>query len=71
MSKDERSSPKTWNNDLKQWIFDDDVIQNGEDFMSLETPYRALDAAMVPVTINFKFDQDNKDEFIENLTLNC
>ena len=36
--------------------------------MSLETPYRALDAAIVPITINFKFDQDN-GEFIENFTL--
>ena len=29
--------------------------------MQLETPYRALDAAIVPITINFKFDQDNEN----------
>lgn len=68
VSKDSDPVPITWNKNLKQWMYDDDVIQNGEDFMSLETPYRALDAAIVPITINFKFDQDN-GEFIENFTL--
>ena len=34
---------------------------------SLVTPYRALDAALVPITVNFTVDQ--KNDFIKSLTL--
>ena len=51
----------TWNNDVKQLLYDDDVkISDGSEFMSLVTPYRALDAAIVPITVNFKVDQKKK-----------
>ena len=67
-SKDKLPAPNTWNNDLKELIFDDDIIMDGSKMMSLSTPYRALDAAMVPVTIKFDNNQSN-DEYIKNLTL--
>ena len=68
LAKDKSPEPVTWNKELKEWIYGDEQILDGSDLFSLQTPYRALDAAMVPISINFKVDQ--KDEFfIKSLTI--
>ena len=58
----------TWNNYLKEITFGDDIISDGSSLLELETPYRALDAAIVPITVNVKKKQ-NSDEFVKTLTL--
>ncbi len=42
---------------IKNSLFGDKYVQNGEDILSLETPVRAMDAAIVPITIRSKLDQ--------------
>jgi sulfur-oxidizing protein SoxY len=44
-------------NEIKASLFEDRTILDGKDVIELETPYRALDAAIVPVTIKSKFEQ--------------
>ena len=58
----------TWNSYLKEITFGDDVISDGSSFLELETPYRALDASIVPITVNVRKKQ-NPDEFVKTLTL--
>ena len=67
-SKDKAPVPVTWNENLKELLYDNDVISDGSKIMELTSPYRALDAAIVPITISFKIDQDG-EEYIRNLTL--
>lgn len=50
--------PDTWNNELKNQLFEDIILEDGKDLFSLVTPYRADDAAMVPISINFNSNQD-------------
>lgn len=67
-SKSEAPVPVTWNESLKENLYDDDVIADGSKIMELTTPYRALDAAIVPIKISFKMNQDG-EEYIKGLTL--
>ena len=69
ISKNNLPKPETWEKEVKQLLYDKrDIIMDGSDIMSLETPYRALDAATVPVTV--KFNENQKDDnFIKSLTL--
>ena len=67
-AKDNLPEPKTWNTDLKELIYGDDEILDGSHLFTLDTPYRALDAAIVPISINFKIDQ-REDYSIKSLTL--
>lgn len=68
LANDKLPEPITWKNDLKEWIFGEDKIANGEHLFTLDTPYRALDAAIVPITVNFKVPQ-TKDYYVKALTL--
>ena len=68
-ANDKKPEPLTWEQNVKGLLYDDDVeIMDGSDFMILETPYRALDAAIVPITINFLKDQSPTD-YIKHLTV--
>jgi len=68
-SRDNSPEPVTWNTVLKDAIYDEeDVILDGSKIMNMESPYRALDAAIVPITINFKIDQKDK-RYIKKMTL--
>ncbi len=68
-AKDSSPPPVTWEKNVKQLLYDDDVIiRDGSGLMELVTPYRALDAAIVPVTVNFTENQTDKD-FVKYLTL--
>ena len=68
-AKDNPPEPVTWNENLKELLYDDDeIILDGSDLFSLQTPYRALDAAIVPITVNFKQDQKT-DKFVKSLIL--
>ena len=67
-AKDKAPEPVTWNNDLRELIFDDDIIKDGSHIFSLDTPYRALDAAIVPISINFNKPQTDEN-FVKSLTL--
>lgn len=65
----EKPKSQTWENNVKQLLYDQDVkLENGSNFMSLETPYRALDAAMVPIKIKFLKDQTDND-YIKSITI--
>ena len=61
--------PVKWKEEIKSLIFDEEEkILDGTGVFKLETPYRALDAAMVP--INVKFPKNQTDEvFVKSLTL--
>ena len=67
-SKDKGPVPVTWNENLKELLYDNDVINDGSAIMEMISPYRALDAAIVPISISFKIDQD-EEEYIRDLTL--
>jgi len=68
-AKDNPPDPITWNENLKELLYDDDeVFLDGSDFFSLQTPYRALDAAIVPITINFTQDQ-KIDNYVKSLII--
>jgi sulfur-oxidizing protein SoxY len=67
-AKDKSPEPVTWNNYLKEAVFGEEIINDGSHMFSLDTPYRALDAAIVPISINFKKPQSNKT-FVKSLTL--
>ena len=67
-AKDKSPEPITWNNYLKEAVFGEEVINDGSHMFSLETPYRALDAAIVPISINFKKPQSNEN-FVKSMTL--
>ena len=55
-------------NDIRDMLYEDKAIEDGKDVISLTTPYRAEDAAIVPITIAAAKPQ-TKDEFIESITL--
>ena len=57
VAKDKSPEPVTWNSYLKEAVFGEDVINDGSHMFSLDTPYRALDAAIVPISINFNKPQ--------------
>ena len=67
-AKDPPPEPVTWNQDLKELVYGDDIIKDGSALFSLDTPYRALDAAIVPISINFKNTQ-TKENYVKSLTL--
>lgn len=60
--------PVTWNEYLKETLYDDEKIFDGSSFMFLETPYRAADAAMMPISLRFKNNQ-NADAYVKNVTI--
>jgi sulfur-oxidizing protein SoxY len=68
VAKDKPPEPVTWNSYLKEAVFGEDIINDGSHMFSLDTPYRALDAAIVPITINFSTPQSDK-YFVKSLTL--
>ena len=68
-ANDKKPEPVTWEQNVKGLLYDDGVkIRDGSDLMILETPYRALDAAIVPISINFLKDQLPTD-YIKHLTI--
>jgi sulfur-oxidizing protein SoxY len=54
--------------EIRSSLFGDRAIEDGKDVLGLETPYRALDAAIVPITIKSKFAQ-TADNYIKELYL--
>jgi sulfur-oxidizing protein SoxY len=54
--------------EIKSSLFGDRSVQDGKDLIGLDTPYRALDAAVVPVDIK-SLDAQTPDRFIKNLYL--
>ena len=67
-AKDKYPEPITWNNYLKEAVFGEEVINDGSHMFSLDTPYRALDAAIVPISINFKKPQ-SKETFVKSFSI--
>ncbi|MBS1201897.1 MAG: quinoprotein dehydrogenase-associated SoxYZ-like carrier [Chromatiaceae bacterium] len=53
---------------IKSALFGDRAVQDGQNVIGLETPYRALDAAVVPVEIK-ALKAQTPDRFIKNLYL--
>ena len=61
--------PVKWNSELRELIYDDeDILHDGSHIIELTTPYRAADAAIVPISVKFK-NKQNKDNFVKNITL--
>jgi sulfur-oxidizing protein SoxY len=50
--------------DLRQTLFGDKQVQNGDGKIALEAPDRALDAALVPVTISVQNPKDVKAVYL-------
>lgn len=53
---------------IKSSLFGDKYVQSGEDLLALETPARAMDAAVVPIAIESKLTQ-TPDRYIKKLYL--
>ncbi|MES9838053.1 MAG: quinoprotein dehydrogenase-associated SoxYZ-like carrier [Candidatus Thiodiazotropha sp.] len=53
---------------IKSSLFGDKQIQSGETILGLESPARAMDAAIVPITIDSKLEQ-TPDRYIKSLYL--
>ncbi|MEW8351691.1 MAG: quinoprotein dehydrogenase-associated SoxYZ-like carrier [Candidatus Thiodiazotropha taylori] len=51
---------------IKSSLIGDSHIQDGQEILGLDTPKRAMDAAIVPITIESKFEQTS-DRFIKKL----
>ncbi len=64
---DEGPASEIWG-DLKNDIFDGKEIADGSALMEMEAPYRALDAAIVPISVNFKKPQ-SEDSYIKSVSL--
>jgi sulfur-oxidizing protein SoxY len=69
------TASNAWANDdgnrwfqIKSSLFGDKSIQSGEEILALETPVRAMDAAIVPISIDAKIDQ-TPDRYIKSLYL--
>lgn len=67
-AKDSTPEEITWKNELKEEFFAGEEILNGEHLFSLVTPYRAEDAAIVPISVKFFNSQEHKI-FVEKLHL--
>jgi sulfur-oxidizing protein SoxY len=62
-----QDDPERWNQ-IRSSLFGDRQVQDGADVLGLKTPYRAMDAAVVPVDISAKLDQ-TPERFIKTLYL--
>ncbi|MCG8488867.1 MAG: quinoprotein dehydrogenase-associated SoxYZ-like carrier [Chromatiales bacterium] len=51
---------------IKSSLIGDNHIQDGQEILGLDTPKRAMDAAIVPITIESKFDQ-TPERYIKKL----
>ncbi len=56
-----------WNG-IRKAVFGEREILEGENVIAIQAPYRAHDAALVPITLNALADQ-NKDNYIKELYL--
>jgi sulfur-oxidizing protein SoxY len=54
--------------DLREALFDDRPIHDGAGVISLDAPYRAYDAAIVPITMAAEFGQ-SEERYIKSITL--
>jgi len=57
-----------WNNLLKQQYFSGKSIQESNDIIEIDAPYRAEDPALVPIKIISKIKQ-TKDHYIKKITV--
>ena len=68
-ASDKHFNSGKWSNEVKGLIFDEDQkFFDGSDLFDLVTPYRAMDAAIVPIEINFNFFQ-KEDKHVKSLIL--
>ncbi len=57
-----------WKNDLKAQFFSGRSISEADNVIAIEAPYRAEDAALVPIRITSKIKQTNQ-KYIKKITL--
>ena len=68
-ASEEQNITNKWSNEIKGLIFDEDrKILDGSNLFNLVTPYRAMDAAVVPIEINFNFFQ-KEDKYVKSVVL--
>ncbi len=68
MAAGEQSPASTWETLLKDRYFKGKNLQEGETVVELVTPYRAEDAAIVPITVKSKVS-DDKGVFVKTIYL--
>lgn len=54
--------------DLKDQLFDERTLHDGSTFLELDAPYRAMDAAIVPISVSISREQSD-DSYIKNLMI--
>lgn len=57
-----------WNNSIKNQYFAGKTIQESNDVITIEAPYRAEDPALVPLKISSNIEQ-TKDKYIKKITV--
>jgi len=57
-----------WQNTLKGQFFSGRTISKAENIIAIEAPYRAEDAALVPIRVTSKINQTN-EKYIKKITL--
>ncbi|HIG07630.1 MAG: quinoprotein dehydrogenase-associated SoxYZ-like carrier [Methylococcales bacterium] len=57
-----------WQNQLKGQFFSGRAISEAENIIAIEAPYRAEDAALVPIRVTSKINQTN-EKYIKKITL--
>ncbi len=59
---------ESWTSNLKDLYFEGVTIEDGAELISMETPYRAMDPAIVPLVVKFAKPQA-PDNYIKKVTL--
>ncbi|MBX2869438.1 MAG: quinoprotein dehydrogenase-associated SoxYZ-like carrier [Acidiferrobacterales bacterium] len=59
---------QVWNEQLKDFYFEDQTMLDGSDILEITAPKRAEDGAVVPVQVKSLIEQ-SEDTFIKNITL--
>jgi len=53
---------------MRDLLFEERTIHDGSEILSIEAPYRAHDAAVVPISLDASFPQ-SEDRYIKTITL--
>ena len=53
---------------LREFLFEERPIEDGDDILAMEAPYRAYDAAVVPISLSAAFPQSD-ERYIKTVTL--
>lgn len=66
-AREEIDRDAIWN-DLREELYEGRTLHDGSELLTLDTPYRAMDAAIVPISVTVKKDQI-KGDYIKSLMI--